>query len=219
MVWCGVNIYLIFITILIIILPKCDGFISANPLSCFLHRCPYRSDNSANLWVPSRLSFLRMQDDTYGLIKDSLYRYIELKSRPPYIGIPRNRLALQFAVQMMRSSYNTVDDLDFTPMDMFQKVFFLFRQSEWEDYKRYHTTVLQGDLSDPLYFDFISFCQYAVISDKIKNGQYEFFERVGADGELQRVTRNNSILNENLAKAHSDLVGDKLLEYVKPHGI
>jgi hypothetical protein len=52
-------------------------------------------------------------------------------------------------------SYSVVDDLDFVPMDEFQKDFFLFRQDEWEDYKGYHPTVMQGDLADPLYFDFI----------------------------------------------------------------
>ena len=79
---------------------------------------------------------------------------------------------------MYRSSYNTADELDFVAMDEFQKDFFLFRQSEWEDYKRYHETVMQGDLEDPLYFDFISFCQYVTISNKMKQGLFQFVEKV-----------------------------------------
>lgn len=82
------------------------------------------------------------------------------------------------AIQLMRNSYNTVDDLDFVAMDEFQKDFFLFRQNEWDDYRGYHPNVMQGDLSDPVYFDFISFCQYAVIANKARNGKLEFVEKV-----------------------------------------
>jgi hypothetical protein len=82
-------------------------------------------------------------------------KFIERKSRPDHIGIPRKRMELTFSVQLMRLSYAVVDDLDFVPMDEFQKDFFLFRQDEWEDYRGYHPTVMQGDLADPLYFDFI----------------------------------------------------------------
>lgn len=39
-----------------------------------------------------------------------------------------------FAVLMMRSCYDAVDDLNFVPMDKFQKDFFLLRQNEWEKY-------------------------------------------------------------------------------------
>ena len=63
-------------------------------------------------------------------------------------------------------------------MDEFQKAFFLFRQSEWEDYKRFHESVMQGDLEDPVYFDFISFCQYVTISNKIRQGLFQFVEKV-----------------------------------------
>lgn len=63
-------------------------------------------------------------------------------------------------------------------MDEFQKAFFLFRQSEWEDYKRSHESVMQGDLEDPVYFDFISFCQYVTISNKMRQGLFQFVEKV-----------------------------------------
>jgi hypothetical protein len=85
--------------------------------------------------------------------------FIERKQRPDHVGIPRKRMELTFAVQLMRLSYAVVDDLDFVPMDEFQRDFFLFRQDEWEDYRGYHPTVMQGDLADPLYLDFIRYGQ------------------------------------------------------------
>ena len=35
---------------------------------------------------------------------------------------------------LMRSCYDAVDQLNFVPMDQFQKDFFLLRQTEWEKY-------------------------------------------------------------------------------------
>jgi hypothetical protein len=109
-----------------------------------------QSTNSASHKIKSTL---RMSDEAPSLA--SFATFIERKSRPDHIGIPRKRMELTFSVQLMRLSYAVVDDLDFVPMDEFQKDFFLFRQDEWEDYRGYHPTVMQGDLADPLYFDFI----------------------------------------------------------------
>ena len=58
---------------------------------------------------------------------------------------------------MMRTSYNAVDWLDCSPMDEFQKDFFLYRQQEWDKYRSDHANIMQGDLADASYFDFISF--------------------------------------------------------------
>ena len=72
------------------------------------------------------------RQDTYD-IDDALiptndfYQYMERKLRPKHVGIPRKRMDQQFAIQLMRNSYNIVDDLDFVAMDEFQKDFFLFR--------------------------------------------------------------------------------------------
>ena len=70
-------------------------------------------------------------------------------------------MELQFAVQLMRNSYNAMDTLDFTPTDVFQRLQFLFRQNEWELYKKDHEAIMQGDLASPAYFDFISWVQFA----------------------------------------------------------
>lgn len=61
-----------------------------------------------------------------------LGRQIELKLRPkPYEGL-RLQVDKDLAVLLMRSSYQVTDDLDFLPMDGFQKAFFFVRQAEWE---------------------------------------------------------------------------------------
>ena len=110
----------------------------------------------------ARGSSLILQDS---LILDGFASLLDKKSRPSHIGIPRKRMELQFAVLLMRSGYEIADELDFYPMDEFQKDFFLYRQSEWLDYKGYHPTVFQGDLADPLYFDFIRYISSMIIAN------------------------------------------------------
>lgn len=146
------------------------------------------------------------------IVLDGFSKLFDRSFRPALIGIPRRRLELSFAVQLMRSSYNSVDLLDFVPMDEFQRSFFLFRQSEWEDYKNYHKNIMQGDLADPLYFDFISFAQYSVIADKMRNAKSSFVEKVGAEGELKTVSRSPSIVTSELPLLHSKMVGNYVLE-------
>ena len=48
--------------------------------------------------------------------------------------LPRTLVYRPFAVLLMRSCYDAVDQLNFVPMDQFQKDFFLLRQNEWEKY-------------------------------------------------------------------------------------
>ena len=62
-----------------------------------------------------------------------LGRQVELKLRPkPYVDGIRLQVDKDLAVLLMRSSYSISDDLDFIPMDQFQKEFFFVRQAEWE---------------------------------------------------------------------------------------
>ena len=61
------------------------------------------------------------------MIKTGLSGVLERQSRPAHVGIPRKRIEPTFAIQMMRNSYNVVDDMDFVAMDEFQRTFFLFR--------------------------------------------------------------------------------------------
>ena len=98
--------------------------------------------------------------------------------KPQHVPIPRARMNITFAVMLMRTSYNMLDYMDAYPMDEFQREFFLLRQSEWEDYRSYFPGIIQGDLTDPFYFDFISFAQYASISNALRNSKQEYTEKV-----------------------------------------
>merc|ERR1711966_353214 len=92
-----------------------------------------------------------------------------LRTKPPRV--LRQRMNLDFAVLLMRSSYNAVDELE--------KDFFLVRQAEYSFYKDAlgAGAMQQGDLADPNYFDFISFAQYATISREIINPPAVFEEQ------------------------------------------
>jgi hypothetical protein len=46
---------------------------------------------------------------------------IEASMRPKIRALPRRRLEQDFAVLLMRTSYAVADELDFMPMDEFQK--------------------------------------------------------------------------------------------------
>jgi hypothetical protein len=59
--------------------------------------------------------------------------------RPKPLRLLRPRLNKDFAVLLMRSSYNALDDLDCVAMDQFQRDFFLIRQG----------TVLGGGVRQP----------------------------------------------------------------------
>ena len=89
----------------------------------------------------------------------AVQRALELKRRPEPQRAPRRKLEQDFAVLLMRSSYGAADELDFVAMDQFQKEFFLFRQDEYPDYLEslQGAPMMQGDLRDIKYLDFISF--------------------------------------------------------------
>jgi hypothetical protein len=63
--------------------------------------------------------------------------------------------------------------------------FWKLRQAEYESYvtSYYPLKVGQGELSDPLYFDFISFAQYLTISKEIPDAAMVFTESPGVDKE------------------------------------
>mmetsp|Transcript_34972 Transcript_34972/g.54838 ORF Transcript_34972/g.54838 Transcript_34972/m.54838 type:complete len:332 (+) Transcript_34972:83-1078(+) len=143
-----------------------------------------------------------------------IQRQIELKKRPPTVKFPRKRLVLDFAVILMRSSYAVTDELDFVPMDEFQRSFFLYRQFEYEEYLRQTPGVLQGDLADPKYFDFISFAQYHTISEKMKTPRQVFVEKCGAEGEEEVVRRDPTVGDAQLPALHRARVGKRILEFL-----
>jgi hypothetical protein len=133
-------------------------------------------------------------------------------TRPTPMRIPRTSLYRPFAVLLMRSSYEAADDLDFVPMDRFQKEFFLLRADEWELYRLEHD-VRQGDLSETAYFDFISAAQYATIHKLMCDSPSRVFEeRVGAEGETKLVQRNAAVSDTALPALLLERAGDRILD-------
>ena len=152
-----------------------------------------------------------------------------LRGKPPKALRPP--LDQDFAVLLMRSSYMALDAIDCVAMDQFQRDFFLLRQSEYQPYidQVGPGIVQQGFLTDPYYFDFISFAQYATISREInQNPPSVFVERQPSptddtdDSPTEFidvvVKRNPTLTNDRLAPQHGRLVGgailDKLIENV-----
>jgi len=144
-----------------------------------------------------------------------------LRPKPPKI--LRSKLDKDFAVLLMRASYNTLDALDCVAMDQFQRDFFIIRQAEYEPYVKSlgQGYVQQGDLTDPYYFDFISFAQYSTINREISQKPPLVFEEkqpveVGEDLPQEFVTRvvrrDPAMTNDRLAPEHSRRVGKAILD-------
>jgi len=155
-------------------------------------------------------------------VADNFSARVERSLRPKPAKVLRPRMNLDFAVLLMRSSYNAVDEIDIVSMDQFQRDFFLIRQAEYKPYADSLGlgVMQQGDLADPNYFDFISFAQYATISREIGNPQSVFEEQqpveVG-EGELQKfntvvVKRDPSLAISDLPRRHTEIVGNAILD-------
>ena len=153
---------------------------------------------------------------------DNFQARLERGLRAKPAKVLRQRMNIDFAVLLMRSSYNAVDQLDIVAMDQFQKDFFLIRQAE---YKYYSDSLgagvmQQGDLADPNYFDFISFAQYATLAREIVNPPYVFEEQqpveVGEDQpqkfDAVVVRRDPTIKNSDLPRIHTEIVGNAILD-------
>jgi hypothetical protein len=143
--------------------------------------------------------------------------------RPPEpIRYPRKILNLKFAVLLMRSSYDTVDELDFVPMDEFQISFWRRRASEQEAYLGQYSPLKPkiGELTDPLYFDFINYSQYSTTAAKMQPNEARpvFLEKcpdpedcLDTSGK-RLVRRDPSITDAMLPLLFEDRVGDKVYE-------
>jgi hypothetical protein len=159
---------------------------------------------------------------------DSLLMIAKRKLRPKPPKLLRRKLSLDFAVLLMRSSYNALDELDCVAMDQFQRDFFLIRSSEYETYTNAlgNGLVQQGDLTDPYYFDFISFAQYKTINRELTQNPPSVFEemQLASDSPLEDessvpatfvpvvVKRDPSLTNAMLVPTHSSKVGARILD-------
>ena len=115
-------------------------------------------------------------------------------------------------------------------MDQFQRDFFFIRQAEYKTYvdSLGVELVQQGDLTNPNYFDFISFAQYATISRDLSGNLPLIFEEQqpietenidNNDNEPQRfqnviVRRSTDLKNSDLPSAHDRMVGTAILDYL-----
>lgn len=121
----------------------------------------------------------------------------KLRKKPPKT--LRRKLSQDFAVLLMRSSYNALDDLNCVGMDQFQRDFFLLRSSEYEAYTQAlgDGLVQQGDLTDPYYFDFISFAQYKTINRELTKDPLMVFEEMQLAPEDDKRMDDSSSSNNN----------------------
>jgi hypothetical protein len=117
----------------------------------------------------------------------------------------------------MRAAYEVVDDLDVVAMDQFQRLFFERRQTEWEHYLRDNAnSVKQGQLTDPRYFDFISFAQLLTITDVFSDPRTAYVEAFNAQGGTRVVRRDGSVMptSADILAKFSDKLGGRLLEKI-----
>lgn len=155
---------------------------------------------------------------------DSLLAIAKRKLRPKPPKVLRRKLSQDFAVLLMRSSYSVLDELDCVAMDQFQRDFFLIRSSEYQDYTKALGAglVQQGDLTDPYYFDFISFAQYQTINRELtQDPPVVFQEMQPGDQESEGgktnfvpvvVKRDPALTNALLVPTHSSRVGSAILD-------
>eukprot|EP00793_Prasinoderma_coloniale_P005376 PRCOL_00004784-RA len=82
------------------------------------------------------------------------------------VAFPRRSVRLRLAVLLLRSTYESVSSAEVVSDADFQRFFFLERQSAWQPYLNLYSPsrIDQGDLSDPLYFDYISAAQYLTLA-------------------------------------------------------
>ena len=130
--------------------------------------------------------------------------------RPKPPKLLRAKLSQDFAVLLMRSSYQVTDELDIVAMNQFQRDFFIIRSAEYKPYVDAlgPGLVTQGDLTDPYYFDFISFAQYLTINRVINSNPPAVFE------EQQAIDRGDDVPNEFVAtivRRDPSLTNDRLV--------
>ena len=126
---------------------------------------------------------------------------------------------MPFAVLLLRSAYEAIDDADVMAMDAFQATSWKLRRNEWEAYKYLYDPIRieQGAIGDPLYFDFVSFVQMATIAREIPRAAAVFEEKTGAEGTATIVRRDaalrdNATLPEAIARGCGRKIYSRLLD-------
>ena len=147
---------------------------------------------------------------------------INIEPFPDAVSVLRPTLALPLAVALLRSTYNAIDELDVYPMDQFQIAMWKTRQRSYEAYRRLIDPLLmkQGDLTNALYFDYMSFAQFSALNAILnkENGRpdMEFEEKLGFDGEVKKVTRDEKFAtHKEIIPAMAFLIGRNIYNYLK----
>jgi len=148
---------------------------------------------------------------------DELFDTFYGLNQPEAVRFPRRRLEKVFSVLLMRSGYASLDALDFFPVDRFQVQFWKLRASQQEAYNNLYDPLKMtvGDLADPLYFDFISFSQWATVDRCIRDAQAEFDEPCetcgGDEVVIRHIVRPEGYGDPSvLAQAFEDEVGGRV---------
>lgn len=106
--------------------------------------------------------------------------------QPGPVAVPRRTLDLRFAVLLMRSLYDAVDETDAIAMPDFQVSFWKRREAEAESYSQLVSPLepRKGQLDDPLYFDFISYSQALAADAALRGHPPRVFEEQYDECEL-----------------------------------
>lgn len=151
---------------------------------------------------------------THGRSAQALQLY--LPPPPAPVPFPRKSLDQVFAVLLLRSGYEAVDQLNFIPMDEFQKLFWKLRQSYYEGYKLQYDPIpiVQGDLTDAKYFDFIAFAQTATVAQETPKGKQIFKEYCEDCPDGTKIVRRAPELADNntLNEKWLELTGDNIYQ-------
>ena len=144
-----------------------------------------------------------------------------LSVSPPGDKIKRQPLAQDFAVLLTRTSYVETDQLDILPVNQLERDMYRLRTAAYEPYKQRVGSIMQGDLTDPKYFDYMQIVQYLIMNRAIKDPETEFEEmqpdsqdtESEAAPKLQMVRVKRTLPDELLVSTFDERVGTSILDY------
>ena len=136
--------------------------------------------------------------------------------------VKRQPLALDFAVLLTRSSYAETAQLDIIPVNQLERDMYRLRTEAYEPYKNTVSSLRQGDLTDPAYFDFMSAVQYTIINRSLKDPETSFDElqpeadelESGAAPQLKTVHVERSLPDDALVSTFTARVGKSILDFI-----
>jgi hypothetical protein len=183
------------------------------------------SRRSLLAWTPSLVVLVPWMVSTpaagasVGFNVGSIYGSLPYSSPTPIL-VPRRTLGKDFCVSLLRSGYETCDELNFYPMDTWQRDFWLTRRAQWEPYtlQLEPLKITQGELSSPYYFDFIAAMQMEAISNAMNHPKETFREFCGeeCEEEFRYVIRDPLYKDDSqLPQYFGALLGKRIYEKLR----